>query len=44
LFDALDASEVLKTDVREFALLAANKHPEKMAALTKKAAFGTVYG
>jgi len=42
LADALDVSEVSKTDAREFALLAAYEHPEKVAALMKEEGFGTV--
>jgi len=33
---------VSKTDAREFALLAAYEHPEKVAALMKEEGFGTV--
>jgi hypothetical protein len=42
LADALGVSEVSKTDAREFALLAAYEHPEKVAALMKEEGFGTV--
>ena len=42
LADALDVSEVSKTDAREFALLAAYEHPEEVAELMKEEGFGAV--
>lgn len=38
----LDANEISKTDAREFALLAAFKHPDLVAELMKKEGFGAV--
>ena len=42
LADALDVSEVSKTDAREFALLAAYEHPEKVAELMEEEGFGVI--
>lgn len=42
LADALDVSEVSKTDAREFALLAAYEQPEEVAELMKEEGFGAV--
>lgn len=42
LADALDVSEVSKTDAREFALLIAYEHPEEVAELMEEEGFGTV--
>lgn len=39
--DHLDVSEISKTDAREFALLAAFEHPEKVAKLMEDEGFGT---
>lgn len=38
----LDANEVSKTDAREFALLAAFRHPERVAELMEEEGFGTL--
>ncbi|NLV05955.1 acyl-CoA dehydrogenase [Haloarcula rubripromontorii] len=42
LADELDVSEVSKTDAREFALLAAYEHPEKVAELMEDEGFSAV--
>lgn len=42
LADELDVSEVSKTDAREFALLAAYEHPEKVAELMEGEGFGVI--
>jgi hypothetical protein len=40
LAERLDASEISKTDAREFALLAAFRHPERVAELMESEGFG----
>lgn len=42
LAEKLDVSEVSKTDAREFALLAAFQHPERVAELMEEEGFGAV--
>jgi hypothetical protein len=42
LADRLGVSEVSKTDAREFALLAAYEHPERVAELLREEGFGAV--
>ena len=42
LAEQLDTNEVSKTDAREFALLAAFQHPERVAELMAKEGFGTL--
>ena len=42
LAEQLDVSEVSKTDAREFALLAAYQHPERVAELMKSEGFGAL--
>ena len=42
LADKLDASDVSKTDAREFALLAAFEHPEQVARLMREEGFDTL--
>lgn len=42
LAEHLDASEVSKTDAREFALLVAFRHPERVAELMREEGFGIV--
>lgn len=42
LAEKLDVSEVSKTDAREFALLAAFQHPERVAELLEEEGFGAV--
>jgi len=42
LANKLDVSEVSKTDAREFALLAAYEHPEKVAELMEDEGFGVI--
>jgi len=42
LAEQLDANEISKTDAREFALLAAFKHPERVAELMEKEGFGAL--
>ena len=42
LADRLEVSEVSKTDAREFALLAAYEHPERVAELLREEGFGAV--
>ncbi|MFC7078576.1 acyl-CoA dehydrogenase [Haloarcula halophila] len=42
LADALAVSEVSKTDAREFALLAAYEHPQKVAELMEEEGFGVI--
>jgi len=42
LADHLDASDVSKTDAREFALLAAFEHPEQVAQLMREEGFDTL--
>ena len=42
LADKLDVNEVSKTDAREFALLAAFQHPERVAELMKEDGFGAI--
>ena len=39
---ALDASDVSKTDAREFALLAAYRHPERVAELMREEGFDSL--
>ncbi|MFC7043925.1 acyl-CoA dehydrogenase [Halonotius sp. GCM10025705] len=40
LAEQLDVNEVSKTDAREFALLAAYKHPERVAELMEEEGYG----
>jgi len=40
--EELGVSEISKTDAREFALLAAFEHPEKVAKLMEDEGFGTI--
>ncbi|WP_225336461.1 acyl-CoA dehydrogenase [Halomicrobium urmianum] len=40
--ERLDAGEISKTDAREFALLAAYEHPEKVAELMEDEGFGAL--
>ena len=40
--DQLGVSEISKTDAREFALLAAFEHPEKVAQLMEEEGFGAI--
>lgn len=42
LAESLKTNEVSKTDAREFALLAAFQHPEKVAELMREEGFGTL--
>ena len=42
LAEQLDVNEVSKTDAREFALLAAFKHPERVAELMEDEGFGAL--
>jgi len=42
LADKLDVNEVSKTDAREFALLAAFQHPERVAELMEEDGFGAI--
>jgi len=42
LADQLDVNEVSKTDAREFALLAAFQHPERVAELMEEDGFGAL--
>lgn len=42
LAEQLDVNEVSKTDAREFALLAAFKHPERVAELMDEEGFGAL--
>lgn len=42
LAEQLDANEVSKTDAREFALLAAFQHPERVAELMRDEGFGAL--
>jgi hypothetical protein len=42
LAEQLGASDISKTDAREFALLAAFEHPELVAELMKNEGFGTI--
>ncbi|MFD1643568.1 acyl-CoA dehydrogenase [Halohasta litorea] len=42
LAEQLNANEVSKTDAREFALLAAFQHPERVAELMAEEGFGTL--
>lgn len=42
LAEQLETSEVSKTDAREFALLAAFRHPERVAELMREEGFGIV--
>lgn len=42
LADRLGVSEVSKTDAREFALLAAYEHPERVAELMREEGFGAL--
>lgn len=42
LAEQLNANEVSKTDAREFALLAAFQHPERVAELMAQEGFGTL--
>ena len=42
LAEQLDVNEVSKTDAREFALLAAFKHPERVAELMEEEGFGAL--
>ncbi|WP_331232317.1 acyl-CoA dehydrogenase [Natronorarus salvus] len=42
LAEELGASEVSKTDAREFALLAAFKHPDRVAKLMREEGFGAL--
>jgi len=42
LADELDATEVSKTDAREFALLAAFRHPERVAELMREEGFDSL--
>jgi cytoskeletal protein RodZ len=41
LAEQLDVNEISKTDAREFALLAAYQHPERVAELMQEEGFGT---
>ena len=42
LAEQLNVNEVSKTDAREFALLAAFQHPERVAELMKQEGFGAI--
>ena len=42
LADQLDVNEISKTDAREFALLAAFQHPERVAELMEEEGFGAI--
>ena len=42
LADQLDVNEISKTDAREFALIAAFQHPERVAELMDEEGFGAI--